>query len=258
MRALLLPKIFTMSRFLLIISLFAVLGCSKKEELVPVELPKPEVPKIPVSFSVSHTFGTSPLSFDEVIYTSLAGYSLSVTDVKYYLSRVEIEDTEGTRHRMLDYMLVNARKEETQSGQLPQNLKAKALHFIIGFNKEDNRHEYLENTIDNFNMIWPTEMGGGYHFLKFEGRYVSTEAKQQGFALHLGENGYEVYVELPLSFDFTKEKHSLSLNMDVKNWLQNPIKYDFEKDGNYSMGIAENMLKLTKNGNDVLSIKSIE
>jgi hypothetical protein len=254
---LLLSKIYTM-RYIAVFSLLLLLGCQKEETFVPVELPKPEVPKAPITLEVSHTFGSSSLVFDLMNYTSAADYKLSVSDVKYYLSRFEVEDAEGTTHQMGDYLFVDARKPGKFEGKLPEGISARKLKFIIGFNKEDNRHEYLPNTVENFNMIWPEQMGGGYHFLKFEGKYTTGDGAQRGFALHLGENGYEVYVELPVQATINKEGHHIKLNMDVHNWLQNPITYDFEKDGNYSMGIAENMLKLTKNGQDVLTLVSFK
>lgn len=242
--------------FLIIASLMA--GCSKKENFEPIELPDPDVNKIPVVMSVEYTFGTSPLVLDTMLYTSAAGLRMSVVDVKYYLSRIEVADENNKKHRLLDYVYGDTRKNNVFEGKLPAGLKAKSLHLIIGFNTEDNRHDYLESTMENFNMIWPTEMGGGYHFLKFEGRYLSSDGKSRGYAMHLGENGYEVYVEMPMDKQFTSENQTIKLRMDVHRWLFNPVTYDFEKDGNYSMGIAENMEKLKKNGNDVLSIISVE
>jgi uncharacterized protein YwgA len=42
--------------------------------------------------------------------------------------------------------------------------------------------------------------------------------------------------------------------MNINEWYANPAVYDFEVDGNYSMGLSAAMLKLSKNGKDVFSI----
>lgn len=127
------------------------------------------------------------------------------------------------------------------------------ISFNIGLDSAQNISDGLPATTDNVNMKWPNPMGGGYHFLKLEGYYKDTTATP-GYAMHLGTNSCLVPIKLFKPINVTTDsKIPLGLVMNINEWYKNPTTFDFNKDGNYIMGNAAAMKKITDNGRDVFS-----
>ena len=103
-------------------------------------------------------------------------------------------------------------------------------------------------------MEWPDGMGGGYHFLKFEGHFVDS-GNTFGFAMHIGTNNYLVNGKLWARITLGDGVNTLNVGMNMNEWFKNPAVYDFNMDGNYSMSSMMAMEKLMMNGADVLKIK---
>jgi hypothetical protein len=102
-------------------------------------------------------------------------------------------------------------------------------------------------------MYWPDEMGGGYHFLKFEGNYLNSDNKTKGFALHLGTNPLLIkHQKINQVIQLNKNiSDTIELNMNINKWFDGETTYNFLVDGNYSMGIISLMQKLQSNGKAV-------
>ena len=122
--------------------------------------------------------------------------------------------------------------------------------FYVGLDSAHNISYSLPNTTENLNMAWPEMMGGGYHFMKFEGNYISGTSTF-GFAMHLGRNPYLVEIELDRIFNIPSQYNLTNLDMNLNEWFKNPEIYDFDIDGNYSMGDTAAMHKLSNNGIDI-------
>ena len=102
-------------------------------------------------------------------------------------------------------------------------------------------------------MAWPDVMGGGYHFMKLEGHFKKPADQPAGYAMHLGDNGYQVDLSFPIEFEITTEGITLVADIDAMQWFTNPYDFDFDVDGNYTMGIGPLMDKLTQNGQTVIT-----
>ena len=71
--------------------------------------------------------------------------------------------------------------------------------------------------------------------------------------MHLGENGYQVLIDKPISITAVENgSNHITISIDAMEWFSNPYSFDFEIDGNYTMGIPELMQKLTDNGSTVI------
>jgi hypothetical protein len=103
-------------------------------------------------------------------------------------------------------------------------------------------------------MAWPDMMGGGYHFMKLEGSYVDSTGTY-GYAMHVGKNAYLVNCTMSHHFDLNTGLNAKELVMNVNEWFKNPAIYDFNVDGNYSMGVMAAMTKLKNNGTDIFTIQ---
>ena len=137
------------------------------------------------------------------------------------------------------------------------------LRFTFGLNEEDNRTS-LFNDPPESNMFWPDLLGGGYHYMKLNGKFLDAEGRLAPLAIHLGigQNEdhslfYQNYftVELPIDFTITEtSENQLDLTMNIDNWFRNPNLYDFNEYGSHIMQNQAAQQALKENGNDVFRI----
>ena len=107
-------------------------------------------------------------------------------------------------------------------------------------------------------------LGGGYHYMKINGRWIDGSSVRQPFNLHTGkiatDNGFAdntFIVTLPLE-QFAvihKETAELTLQMNINAWFTNPNTFDFNVFGGSIMQNREAQQILRENGRDVFSVK---
>ncbi len=209
-----------------------------------------------ILISIQHKVDGAQLLFDSAIYTNAAGNIYSVEKLEYYLSNFRIYK-KGILCSSIDaVVLINADTNLTFSITPPAGLQTgiyDSIAFLIGLDSAHNNSYGLPQTLDNLNMAWPDVMGGGYHFFKLEGHY-KTSGAHAGYAMHLGQNGYQVNAGIPCSIPILPTGDaSLNISMNINEWFTHPATYDFDTDGIFSMGYPTLMQKLATNGADVFT-----
>ena len=211
-----------------------------------------------LKFHISYSVDKDSLTFDSIRFVNASGNHYSVNRLEYYLSGFTFTKSEGGSFVSPSVCYMNATEPATSDiliNAVPQGNYA-GLSFYIGLDPEKNKTNFLPNTLDNINMAWPDAMGGGYHFMKMEGYFLdSTGKNQNGFAMHLGKNENLVKVEIIHPFILTDQTINFGLKMNLNEWFKNPVLYDLNKDGNYSMGNVAAMTKLSQNGKDVFTLE---
>jgi hypothetical protein len=200
----------------------------------------------------------APLVFDSLMYTNAAGELYSVSKLEYFLSRITLHG-DGTEIELGNIDYLNAADNLfnlTENKRVPYGHYS-GLSLLIGLDSQHNLTDALPHTIENENMAWPVPMGGGYHFMKFEGRFGNL-GQSSGFAVHLGRNINLVKIEIPANFDITSKQHEMVLIMDLNEWFANPWIYSLINDGSYTMHSAALMKKISENGSHVLKFKTLK
>jgi hypothetical protein len=106
------------------------------------------------------------------------------------------------------------------------------LSFTFGFESEANISGRYGD-LNRASWSWPQRLGGGYHFLQFEGEYDSNATSTPVFNMHMGKardtsgsntsyvnNHFRVEFEEPFSIDDGAQQ--LSLRMDLAKWFAPP------------------------------------
>lgn len=209
-----------------------------------------------LSLNLRHLVEGNEVTLNSIQYTNPAGNNFSVERLVYYISDIRLTDDAGNEYFWDDYQFVDIDDASTHTlllNQVPVG-NYTGMTALIGLNATRNA-EGLENTVDNNNMIWPQAMGGGYHFMKLEGRFEASNSDIIGYAMHLGLDANLVTAEAaPFSLTLDEEKESANLNFDIMEWHRNPANWDFEADGTAIMANANSLAKLAANGATVLSI----
>ena len=210
---------------------------------------------------ISHEVSGVPLERNKLKYTNKAGEKYSVINLKYYLSRFSFR--QGESMVTFDTIIyIDAFDQSTLQArfEFPVNFEPESLTFTFGIPEEKNVDNALPASQEHLSMIWPPTLGGGYHYMKLEGRYELTAGGLSNHNTHTGRLKMEDYsdshlffVDRPLANISSREK--LNLVMDINQWYENPQTYSFNYFGKAIMTNPEAQNALRSNGKTVFSLK---
>lgn len=232
------------------IALLLVTSCKKEEPTAPPSVtgPTPTVNTL----AVEHHVDGVPLTYDSIRYTTAMGHAYSVTRLEYYLSEITLLGTNGTADLILPgpFYINGSAASTFDLGDLPSGEFSGAI-ALLGLPPALNVTNALPNTSANINMAWPVPMGGGYHFMKFEGHFLNNGIST-GYAMHLGRN--ENLPHCSMNDPFTVERGgTISLRFNLNQVFREPHTYDLST-GNYSMGSMMLMGQLRDNCTNAFDI----
>ena len=223
-----------------------------------------------------HSVDNSPLKTDTMMYVNAAGNPYLVTEIQYFISDVVIHKANGDSLSLTQYddiHYTDTHLPETMAYRLPDTIPEgsyQSISFTFGINKEKNKSLMFVNPPES-NMFWPEYLGGGYHYMKLNGKWRDPEGVIRPFNFHLGigqvydasgqitgfiQNYF--YVHLPASsFEIQKGKITrVQLVMNVNEWFEDPKIFDFNVWGGDIMQKQEAMHIACENGHNVFSVES--
>lgn len=218
-----------------------------------------------LTLTASHEVDGTPLVTDALRYTNEAGNAYLVNEVQWFLSNLELEDYEGNRIMLTKTWYIDTNLPETQTLRVPEIPAAsyRILRFTFGLCDADNLSGAFGNPPES-NMFWPDEMGGGYHYMKLNGKYHNADSLLAPLAIHLGRGQNadltEFYdnsftVELPIELDVYRGRdYCLGLVMNLNQWFRTPHIYNFNTYGSAIMQNQQAQTLLKENGFDTFHI----
>ena len=241
--------------FLLPLMLMSITACTK-----PIGYGDTEI-------RISYTANDHPLTIDSLCYTNEAGNRFLVTEIQWFISNITLFSEQGDEYVLAKVFYIDTNIPESQrliATSIPCQ-KYISMRFTFGLDQEDNVTGFFSNPPES-NMFWPDPLGGGYHYMKLNGKYLDENDHLAPMNIHLGigQNAdqtvfYQNYftVELPLDLDLEENATNvLYLDMNIDNWFRNPHTYDIVAFGSAIMQNQEAQQTLKENGNDVFSIKT--
>ncbi len=228
-----------------------------------------------------HSVGQQPLEFDTMKYVNAAGNPYMVTNIQYFISNICLHKANGDsvlfdendQNQNIHY--VDTDLPDTWQWRLPDSIpegEYTSISFTFGLNEKENKSLRFPNPPESA-MFWPQYLGGGYHYMKLNGKWRGPNDTIRMFNFHLGigqlydANGnitgfvqnYFI-VKLPeSSFSIQSgQTVQLTLNMDVNEWFEDPNVYDFNKWGGKIMQNQQAMHLACQNGHNVFSAKKLQ
>jgi len=262
-----------------LIILIIVLLISSCTEDNPPDPPEDNTGKIVLNFH--HEIDGYGIQFDTLIYENAAGNQYLINEIQYFISDVTLYNSNGSELMIddwIDIFYVDTDLPETHSWEVFDKIPEgtyDSIAFTFGISEEKNISFMFVNPPENF-MFWPEYLGGGYHYLKLNGKWLEEDQTIQTtpFDFHLGIGQiYHSYpdsiigfvqnyfrVSLPGSnFELSKgEKKEMNIIMNVENWFQNPHIYNHDEWGGYIMQNQDAMLTAKENGSNVFSTQFID
>lgn len=219
-----------------------------------------------LSINIGYVINGKPLITDTLCYVNEAGNEFMITEIQWFLSQIELQDDQGAwipLEPRIFYIDTNIPESHTlRIASIPVG-KYKTLRFVFGLDEEDNRTGLFSDPPEA-NMFWPEPLGGGYHYMKLNGKYLDENEQLAPLNIHLGigqnedqTEFYQNYFSVALPIDLTiseNTENQLDLAMIVDNWFRNPNLYDFNVFGSAIMQNQDAQQALKENGTDVFAI----
>lgn len=238
-----------LSQVPLLVFVFLLSACHKEEvEDVPLVVPHVES----VTLGIEHHMDGVDLANDTLLYYTVAGHNYSVSRLQYYLSEIVLQGTGSTPNDTIHGPYYVDGNRSFALGIMTAGTYSGAT-LLLGLPPSINLTGGLPNTLENLNMAWPDPMGGGYHFIKFEGHFMNADIPT-GFAMHVGGNAYLPHAELDQPLILDGRSGTLVMRFNLNELFRTPHTYDLAT-GNYSMGSMALMGQLRDNAADAFTIE---
>jgi hypothetical protein len=254
--------------FIVIVLLFFISGCKDDD---------PETGKITMTFE--ELVDNYPLVVDTPMYVNEANNEFLVSEAQYFISNLKLFYQDGSSYEIQQDDGIHYRDTdipETKKWIINDDVPAgyiDSVVFTFGLDAETNKTGLFINPPES-GMFWPDELGGGYHYMKLNGKWLSVNQEVNPFNFHLGigqtydttgavtgfvQNYFKVSVYLAVYSSFIivvnpDQTTDLALAMNIESWFKTPHTWDFNTMGGMMMQNQEALKAACENGFDVFSI----
>ena len=262
--------------FICLLVLIIFSNC-KKDNTTETQNPSIATGKLKIEFT--HTIENQPVQLNTNIYVNEAGNHYQLTDLMYFISDVKLYPRNGAFFLIDDstaihYVDIHIPTTLTWNiyDPIPTGIYD-SISFIFGLNEQRNQSNTFVNPPES-NMAWPDILGGGYHYMMMNGKWVNLQGTLKPFNFHLGIGqiytdtiNYDINtitsfvqnyfkVTLPLSaLQISKDNTTtIKLNMAIDSWFKTPYNWNFNNWGGNVMQNQHALQTIKENGFDVFTI----
>lgn len=228
----------------------ALFGCKEKDE--------PLKQDYNLQFSMEYKWLNEAIVFDSLNYASDLNDSVSVSTLKYFITDIVVECEDG--NYSIPYRYIDGRDPAMNSFsvKVQEGKVMKKLHFVFGLDSNANQTGRFTE-LPEANMVWPTPMGGGYHYMKLEGKFMDN-GFSKNYQAHSGPlNG----VDRSVKFSFNLENKIMTKNMELGlimnlgEYFNQPNVLDLNNVSGI-MGNEQMQIKLHENAFSLFQLKGIQ
>jgi hypothetical protein len=261
--------------------IFLSSSCKKDSKIQEPEIIPNTSGKIQIEFT--HSLGSDSLILNSNQYINEAGNHFEINELMYFISDVQLHLHNGTK-KLIDDQTASHYVDLSMPATLTWSVfdtisqgTIDSVTFTFGLSPARNQSFAFVNPPES-NMAWPDILGGGYHYMMLNGKWIDPSQTEQFFNFHMGigqlytdtvtyntstitgyvHNNFNVTLATPELTIVTNKTAKLCIKMDVMSWFTTPHIWDFNYWGG---GIMQNQRALNtakENGFDVFSVNSIE
>lgn len=226
-----------------------------------------------ISITFRHLVNGEDLRVDTAIYVNAAGNHYLVSEIQYFISDITLHRSDGgkvriDREKSIHYIDTDIPESWLWhvADSIPEG-SYDSVTFTFGVPAAVNITGLFPNPPES-NMFWPDVLGGGYHAMKLNGKWLDSLQMLSPFHLHLGTG--QLYDSLgnitsfvPNDFPVTLAQSGfvmegdalfqIMLTMNIESWFETPHDYDFNYWGGGIMQNQAAMQVVKENGHDVFT-----
>lgn len=232
---------------------------------------------VEVTLKFNHNWDGIPVfknDFNELKFTNDNGETLSITRLRYAISNITItknatSSRDGGSSSFKEHNLVDVTNNTNLSFTLSEPVvkdNYSNISFTFGFKNDDNIDgAYQDLNVANFNV--PAMLGGGYHYMQFDGKYLDTNNQEAPFNYHairavdrsdLNNLKFED-TSFTVNLGRITIEEDLIINIDVNlaEWFKNPNTWNLNELNTVLMPNFNAQKLINANGQSVFSLGEI-
>lgn len=198
--------------------------------------------------------------FNEFKFTTENGEIISIERLRYLISNISIVG--DTNHTLIN-IDENSGTLLTINNLTPGSYPIK---FVFGFQDADNTEGvYQDLNTASFNV--PGMLGGGYHYMQFDGKYKNGSNQDSNFNYHairavdrtnpsnliFEDTSFEV----DLGTVIITNNAEIEIKMNIAEWFKNPTIWDLNELNTVLMPNFNAQKMMSENGKSVFSLGEI-
>jgi hypothetical protein len=202
-------------------------------------------------------------------FTNAFGNELSIERLRYLVSDVKLTKNNGETILINNYSLLNLEDNNTLSIFSDQNLNIGSydISFVLGFKNEYN----IDGAYPDLNSAsWnvPPMLGGGYHFMQLDGKYINNDGNEASYNYHLiraADNlgpsptfPQDTFIEISLGPISILDSSEVFISMNIAKWFEDPNLWDLNFYNQMLMPNSMAQIMMYENGQNIFNIESIE
>ena len=221
----------------------------------------PEQEKVTLNFTYNWDgVPVTSLDFNQKKFINANNDTLSIERLRYLVSNISLINAKNY------FLIAVTDNAATSSMLLDINPGVQHLKFRFGFSDEDNTDGvYPDLNSANFNV--PEMLGGGYHYMQFDGKFITDTQTEESFNYHAiraidssnpdNINFVDTSFEVDLGNINTTNTTKIEIKMNLAAWFKNPITWNLNELNTVLMPnfIAQKQMNL--NGKSVFSLGEI-
>ncbi len=170
-------------------------------------------------------------------YTNKLGTKLTIEKLRYLISKITLTNGAGVATVFEGYKLVDITEPDNLTFSPTEKISEGAynLSMTFGFNNTDNFKAGGYTDLNSASWNVPDMLGGGYHYMQLEGKFLNKDIEQQGFVYHTigAYNSTTKEVEdtsftVDLGTISIKNNVTIEVKMNVAEWFKNPNEWDLD------------------------------
>lgn len=247
---------------ILLCSVFILTSCNSNDD--------GETPTVSPTFRFTHNWDGALIrdyNFGQIQYTTSNGETISFERFRYIISDIVFTKTNGEQIELDVYNLIDLTNETNMDFnpdiQIPTGTYN--ISFTFGLDNEDNAENYLDLNSASFNV--PDMLGGGYHYMQFDGKFINSSMQEQGFNYHAiravdnpGDNPtfpQDTFFEVNLGEVSFNDNVEIEIKMNVAEWFKNPNEWDLNQFNQMLMPNSTAQIMMYENGQNAFSIGDV-
>jgi hypothetical protein len=229
--------------------------------------------KTTLNFTFNHYWETTPISsedFNQIKFTNKNGEKLSIERLRYIISNIILTDNNGNTFSFEDYNLVDVTNDKNLFFSLSEKINIGAyqnITFTFGLRDDDNIDgQYQDLNVANFNV--PAMLGGGYHYMQFDGTYLDNSNEETPFNYHAiraanrtqtnpWENLPDTSFTVNLGNINIEKNTTINIDVNLAEWFKNPNTWNLNELNTFLMPNFEAQKLMNANGKSVFSLGEI-
>lgn len=219
--------------------------------------------QVSVTLKFTHNWDGAEVTnqdFNQFKFTNQNGEEISIERLRYLVSNISLT---GSSNYTLADVGENSGTLITISDITPANHN---LSFTFGFTDTDNQDGIYQD-LNSANFDVPGMLGGGYHYMQFDGKYKDINNQDAPFNYHAiravdrSDPNNLIFEDTSFSIDLGNIEvtgdMTIEIKMNIAEWFKNPNTWNLNDLNTVLMPNFEAQKKISANGKSVFSLGEI-